>query len=340
MKKIGMTLGVLLLALVFLFTVGCPEKPNTPEKSGKEDTDPNKKRPNEPGPKEPEPKEPEPNYSLEPDALIHAIFVQDTDGTDDGMERLVSSMKKYGLKFYQTSKVPDGLIASDDVVLLKINSQWPQRGGTNTDLVRSVIQAVVDHPDGFFGEVIVADNGQAQYSSGPYGGGSLEWTSANATDRQQSVMKVVNDFKTEGYNVSGVLWDKYTKSAAVREFSTGNTADGFVEAGTPYNTGWRVSYAKFTTEYGTCVSFKEGIWDADTSTYNSEKLKVINMPVLKYHDAFKVTGALKSYFGTCSFTRSGGENTHGTVGNGGMAAQMLGTRMPALNILDMIWVGV
>ena len=45
-----------------------------------------------------------------------------------------------GLKLYQSSRTtptsgPDGLFAADDTILLKINYQWDERGGTNTDLV-------------------------------------------------------------------------------------------------------------------------------------------------------------------------------------------------------------
>jgi hypothetical protein len=55
-----------------------------------------------------------------------------------------------------------GLIAKDDFVIIKVNCHWNERGGTNTDLVKALIQVIVDHPDGFTGEIIVADNGQAR----------------------------------------------------------------------------------------------------------------------------------------------------------------------------------
>jgi len=44
---------------------------------------------------------------------------------------------------------PDGIIAANDVVVIKINYQWDQRGGTNTDLLRGLIRSLIDHPDGF-----------------------------------------------------------------------------------------------------------------------------------------------------------------------------------------------
>jgi uncharacterized protein (DUF362 family) len=245
-------------------------------------------------------------------------------------------MQNRGLDFYKTAAAPNGLFAPGDVVLLKINGQWAERGGTNTDLIRGVIQAVLDHPGGFNGEIIVADNGQAQFGSQGRGG-SLSWTNANSADRRQSVMDVIRYFQERGYRVTGVLWDEFT-AVRVQEFSAGNDTNGVVVEDTIRGTGTEVSYPKFTTEDGTRVSFKEGIWNANTGTYDSERLKVINMPVLKSHALFQVTGAVKSYMGTPS-ARLTNMRAHNSVGTGGMGTQMAGTRMPALNILDMIWIG-
>jgi uncharacterized protein (DUF362 family) len=266
------------------------------------------------------------------------IFVESTDGTDDGVKRLIDSMQSRGLDFFQTSMSPQGLIASNDVVLLKINCQWAERGGTNTDLIRAVIQAILDHPAGFSGEIIVADNGQAQFGS-ERRGGSLSWADANSADRRTSVMDVIRSFQHRGYRVTGVLWDEFT-AVRVAEFSAGNMTDGFVVEDTIRSTGLEISYPKFTTEYGTRVSFKEGIWDAsaNASAYNSARLKVINMPVLKSHGLFQVTGAVKNYMGTPS-DRLTSRRAHNSVGTGGMGTQMAETRMPVLNIMDMIWIG-
>jgi len=269
--------------------------------------------------------------------LMSTIFVENSDGTDDGVIRLIESMQGQGLYFYQTETTPFGLIASDDVLILKINCQWAERGGTNTDLIRSVIKAITEHPESFRGEIIVADNGQAQFGSDRRGG-SLNWTNANSADRRQSVMDVVRIFQAAGFRVTGVLWDDFT-AVRVGEFSAGDTRNGFVVENTRRSTGLEISYPKFTTEFGTHVSFKEGIWNANTQTYASEKLKVINMPVLKSHGSYQVTAAVKNYMGTPS-DRLTNRRAHNSIGAGGMGTQMAYTRMPVLNILDMIWVGV
>ena len=307
MKKLSIILSILIPAILLL-SADCSNKPLANEDNG--------------------------NHSASPASLsqelMSTIFVENSDGTDDGVARLVKSMNGKGIDLYQ-------LINFDDVVILKINCQWAERGGTNTDLISSVIQALTEHPGKFAGEVIVADNGQGQFGTDRRGG-SLSWANANSADRKQSVMDVVRIFKGKGFNVTGVLWDDFT-GVQVQEFSQGDTRNGFVVEDGIRSTGLEISYPKFVTEYGTHVSFKEGIWDRELETYLSDKLKVINMPILKSHGGFQVTAAVKNYMGTPS-DRLTNRRAHNSVGVGGMGTQMAHTRMPILNILDMIWIGV
>ena len=90
----------------------------------------------------------------------------------EGMDALLDLMGRHGLKFYGTAEEgpdiggTDGLIEAFDVVLVKVNAQWKYRGCTNSDVVRGLIQRILEHPDGFDGEVVIFENGQ--------GGGSLD----------------------------------------------------------------------------------------------------------------------------------------------------------------------
>ncbi|NHJ85625.1 MAG: DUF362 domain-containing protein [Asgard group archaeon] len=244
------------------------------------------------------------------------------------IKNLIDLMGSNGLLFYQSenqssNQGPTGLISANDVVLLKINCQWSERGGTNTDVVREMIQAIISHPDGFNGEIIVADNGQ--------GRGSMDWSQTNAEDKVQSTQDVINSF-SDSYNISTYLWDTIY-DIQVDEFSAGDMNDGyFVYDLADSETEIIPSYPKFTTPFGTKVSFKHGIWNG---TDYEQKLKVINMPVLKSHSSYGVTATLKHYMGVQTQKLANG---HSTIDTGGMGTLMVEFGIPTLNIIDAIWI--
>ena len=245
---------------------------------------------------------------------------------------LIGLMGSKGLLFYKsnisgTTQGPSGLVATNDVILIKINGQWSSRGGTNTDILRELIQAVVSHPDEFTGEIIVADNGQ--------GSGNMDWDLCNAENHSQSTQDVVDMFSST-HHVSTYDWQSIRRWR-VGEYSTSDMADGYIlyDTADP-DTDIHVSYPKFRTVYGTYVSFKHGIWNG---TGYENRLRVINLPVLKSHQIYGVTAATKHYMGVQSEEVSGGlANGHACVGTGGMGTLLAETRLPTLNILDAIWI--
>ena len=279
--------------------------------------------------------------TMTPQSDIYAVT--GTDGSDGGVQSLIELMAEHGQPFYRSAedddlKGPVGLIDAADVVLIKVNSQWDERGGTNTDLVKALIEALIAHPDGFRGEIVVADNGQDQYG-GAGSGGSLDWGRSNALDRGQSIQDVVDAF-SGSHRVSTYLWDEITGNV-VQEFAEGDPEDGYVVATKVINsTGTLVSYPKFTTPYGTQISFKYGVYVPEDDDYDVDRLKVLNVPVLKTHMIYGVTACVKHYMGVPSdrLTRGLGYRAHDTVDEGGMGTLMAQTRVPALNILDAIWV--
>ena len=262
-------------------------------------------------------------------------------GSDCGISQLADLMRNHGTLFYKSptradNTGPGGLVAGDDTIILKVNSQWNERGGTNTDLLKALIRAITLHPDGFTGEIVVADNGQGQYGSTGRGG-SFDYTRNNAEDISQSVQNVVDSFLDS--RVSTYLWDRIT-TQKVKEYVEGNIEDGYV-IGSSINprTGLMVSYPKFRTRFGTHISFKLGLWNPETRSYDN-RLKVINVPVLKSHMSYGVTACVKHYMGVTSdkLTEQLGASSHDTVGTGGMGTEMAETRFPILNIVDAIWV--
>jgi uncharacterized protein (DUF362 family) len=209
-----------------------------------------------------------------------------------GIDALLGLMGSHGLKFFQSQTAtelgdPGGLIAAQDVILLKINAQWAARGMTNTDVVRGVIRAILDHPDSFNGEIVVVENSQGYDHH-------LADTDTNNDDsaaHSQSFQSVVDLFARQGHRVSLFAWSNLRNQ--VRDWDKGDGQDGYVAAG-PYP----LNYPKFTTAFGTQISLKHGLWDG--KQYDALRLKFINMPVLKSHAWFGVTASVKNYLGVMS----------------------------------------
>jgi hypothetical protein len=126
---------------------------------------------------------------------------------DAGVDRLVSEMESRGKHFYRTASHPNGIVGSDHVVVIKVNNQWGLNGhgngvgrlSTNTDVLKGVIWRILQHPEGFTGEIVVAENTQDS-------GAGWDTTPANSQDRNQSYQDVVNAFTGLGYPVSISDW--------------------------------------------------------------------------------------------------------------------------------------
>jgi hypothetical protein len=253
-----------------------------------------------------------------------------------GLDRLLELMGRNGLKLYRspghsTLAAPDGIIGADDVVLIKINYQWAEFGGTNTDLLSGLIRAIVDHPDGFSGEVVVCENAQ-EYSIMRF-----DRPDNNAEDRARSPHKVVENFRNQGFAVSHYDW-MMLRATQVDEFADGDDEDGYLMLDYDPTTFNYVTYPKFRTEYGTSVSVKEGIWDPANGRYDRDRLKFINLPVLKPHsgrNGYGATGCIKNYMGLVSQTLT---NSHIGVRRGLMGVVLAEIGLADLNILDCTWI--
>jgi hypothetical protein len=186
---------------------------------------------------------------------------------------------------------------------------------------------LVDHPDGFTGEIVVGENTQFASSE------NFDRSVNNARDLGLSPLDVVAGFRGQGWNVSVSDW------RLIREFEVdeGLSCDhgwGYVVV-SGGATGLHPSYPRLRTSYGTCVSLKHGVWNPDTERFDRDRLKVINLPVLKPHHAvYGVTAAVKNYMGVV--TTELGTNSHNAVRGGLMGTVMAEIGMPDLTILDCI----
>ena len=253
-----------------------------------------------------------------------------------GFEALLSLMDPNGLKFYRTAqdgalRGPFGLIAPDDVVLIKVNAQWKHRGCTNSDLVRGIIQRILDHPDGFRGEVVIVENGQGRGSlacdtSKAYGGDTS--VRANANDDRQSFVYLAETLFHDP-RVSTRLFDP------IRDVFL--TDDDHVQDG--YRKMGLVSYPCFTTAGGRRVELREGIW---TGNGYSQNLKLLNVPVLKHHDknGAEITASLKHFYGLVSMADGNSPYRHYSQLGTTAATMITKVRTPSLNIIDATWVSL
>jgi len=268
-----------------------------------------------------------------------------------GVDALIELMGRAGLKFYhsQTRRVdsgPDGIIGADDVVLIKVNVQWERRGMTNTDVVRGLIRRLLDHPDGFTGEVVIVEQAQrADYLTNP------DDNNDDMPGHTQSHQDVAMLFANAGHRVSIYRW--YTiRYNVVDEYDAGDYDDGYVcLSGTDplgYPLQYPLNYPKFTTAFGTRISLRRGIWDG--TQYDASRLKFINVPVLKHHSWFGYTGAVKHYIGVMSrYANSPGDNVSWhencwAAWNGmppGLLGRIIALIRPAhLHVMDAIYVGL
>jgi hypothetical protein len=249
-----------------------------------------------------------------------------------GVDALIDLMGREGLKLHRSTRVttdsgPWGLIAADDVVLVKVNAQWKYRGCTNSDVVRGLVARLLDHPDGFSGEIVIVENGQGRGSlacdtSQSYGDATVH---ANANDERHTFLFLVNELFRDR-RVSAYLLDPI-RGKFIDE--TDHRTDG-------YRRFENVSYPCFTTAGGRRVELREGVWSGSRHERN---LKLLNVPVLKHHDTggSEITASVKHFYGLVSM--SDGNNTRHYTGLGDTCGRMIASvRAPSLNVLDAIWV--
>ena len=128
---------------------------------------------------------------------------------DPAMDTLFQIMAAEGLYLYNTSSHPQGIIEPDDIVVIKGNFQWDNRLGTNTDRIKGLICSILNHPDGFSGEILVCDNTQ-DYSV-------IDENKNNSEDEEQSIIDVVNTFNAKGYPVHVLIRTGWLDSAIWRD---------------------------------------------------------------------------------------------------------------------------
>lgn len=267
---------------------------------------------------------------------VHHIPIPDYTFSNrhPGVDSLLFSLAAAGENFYKSGSGhplagPSGMIGADDIVLIKVNAQWKYRGCTNSDVVRGVIQRILEHPDGFTGEVVIIENGQGRGSlncdtmSGCDGG--TREIHANAENERHSFSWLVTDLFQDLRVGQRLLDDFRTNFIGAND----HTANGYRKTG-------HVSYPCFNTPRGNRVELKEGLWTG--SGYDSSRLKWINVATMKDHKDLNVTGLLKNTYGIIT-TWDEALAHHDPNEAGVVMGEVFSlVRPPVLNILDHIWV--
>jgi len=141
------------------------------------------------------------------------------------------------------------------------------RNTTNTDRIKGLIWQILQHPDGFTGEILVGDNTQWA---------PINHEDKNSEDTEQCILDVINTFYSKGYPVYLFEW-KNIMFDVVTEYSDGDYNDGYI-----YDSTSKVTYAKFLSPSGNYyISLKYGIRDSTFETYDHNRLCIIDFPVLK-----------------------------------------------------------
>jgi hypothetical protein len=265
--------------------------------------------------------------------------VHDSQLRHQGLDTLLDLLADCGLKFYRTDGVhpwggSGGIIDANDVVLIKVNCQWKCRGTTNTDVLRGLIYRILQHPDGFGGEVVIFENGQGE---GSFDGDPRSWghyspwpeidngISVNAEEETILTVDYLVDTVFKDYPVSSYLLDPIRSN--------------FISDSDHSNDGYRrvsdVSYPCFTSGGGYRIELREGIWNG--SGYDTN-LKLINVPVLKTHSGTGITGVLKHTYGILSMADGFSGIRHYSESGTQCGKMWSLVRIPDLNILDCIWV--
>jgi hypothetical protein len=260
-----------------------------------------------------------------------------TADAHEGLDVLLYMMSRHGHGFYKTTQEHpwgglNGLIDKNDIVLIKINCQWKFRGATNTDVLRGLIYRILNHPDGFSGEVVIFENGQGQ---GAFHGDPIAWGRYPQIGAPTGVHVNAEDDTLTVDRLVGQVF----AGAPVTSFLLDSVRSTFISTDDHTTNGYRrisdVSYPCFTTSRGTRVELKEGIWTGSGHTSN---IKFINLPVLKTHDGTGITGVLKHMYGVVSMTDGSNSIRHYSQSGTQCGKMWTLVRAPDLNIVDCIWV--
>lgn len=214
----------------------------------------------------------------------------------------------------------DKIIGENDVVVIKPNVQWWNHGATNLSALKTLVDLIMNRPDGFYGEVVVAEN--CHHGSEPWKDETTGWLKNFERNSDINGINNFNDLsdylkETYGnryttYHWIDVAWGKKrvfspedgtgyvycdgTGGLPLIILDNGETGDNFREV--------IMTYPIFKTDKGTLIDFKNGIWKE--GNYTDQPLRFINFATINHHSHYAgATGAVKNYFGVVDISGGG-----------------------------------
>ncbi|MBI5586029.1 MAG: DUF362 domain-containing protein [Deltaproteobacteria bacterium] len=268
------------------------------------------------------------------------------------------------------------LIGDRDVVVIKPNVQWWNQGAPNLLALKTLVGSIMERSGGFAGEVVVAENchrGKTPWTaagwSTPFvrngdfpGGKNYNELGANLKKRYGQRYSTVHwlDVNSGGKRIYGPgQGDGYVYcdgTGQVPRLACGNDLSGKDFRSTI------MTYPIFTTDRGTVVDLKNGIWQK--GAYTGQPLRFINLAALNHHSTYcGFTSLVKNYLGVSDLSGGPDPNRGGRLTGDyynfhsfpfnqwsagprvGMIGRAVGTylrtiRKADLNIITAEWVGL
>lgn len=214
----------------------------------------------------------------------------------------------------------DKIIGENDVVVIKPNVQWWNQGATNLSALKTLVDLIMNRPDGFYGEVVVAEN--CHHGSEPWTDETTGWLK---NFERNSDIDGINNFNELTNHLKEIYGERYTTYHWIdvawgekRVFSpqdgtgyvycdgtgglplialdNGETGDNFRKV--------IMTYPIFMTDKGTLIDFKNGIWKE--GNYTDQPLRFINFASINHHSHYAgATCAVKNYFGVVDISGGG-----------------------------------
>ncbi|NLG35095.1 MAG: DUF362 domain-containing protein [Lentisphaerae bacterium] len=186
------------------------------------------------------------------------------------------------------------VVGPHDVVVLKCNGQWPDRGYTHTGCLKGVVDEILSIPD-FDGEIHICDNVQTYGSSGQFGFDAGPGHRAdNWPDHNWNTLAA--EYQSAGKPVATKRWfNTMTDIRGPADGVDGWNRTFFDFHGIPTFLSCPVYESPLTA--GRMIDLRRGVWE-DGAYSATRRLKVIYLPTLNYHSDYAgVTSAVKCFFG-------------------------------------------